>query len=534
MSLLSNSENDITLNTEAQNFGIASVTNAPKKELPKTDVKLEDVAKIDNKSSIVYNNVRANTDIEYILDGNNIKENIIVKKPSEQYVYTFELRLNGLIAEFNIDGSITISDFETGTAKYKIPAPYMYDAKGELSYSVEYSFSEMSDGRYLLSVIADEDWINAEGRQFPITIDPTIVPDTMMSDTYVSQSSPNTAYFASADLLVGSGYTALMNLDFPALPSGSLLDNVYLYMNYYFDSSAADAISVGAYQIIGSWNEEFVTYNNMPNISSQVLSTTTLYGDMGTASNPYMIQMSITEAAKNWFYNGASNYGIAIAYQSGTGIAKIKSYDSGYNTCEFISVTYSPYIEGVPTNLRSGGNHLCIPCAITNVAAYWCSMRGYSQFDCATALKQEAQAEWVQRKMKTQCSCTSAEVCDCPYKSEGGHAYNKNATFGFSVFSHSVGTVTYTLQPTVMNVADSELGWSTLVNELHAGRPIMLGFANKGNSPYESHMTVCVGYEIVNNTRYVYVVDAHTSGYVRQEYNTEYNDSIITVNIVAS
>ena len=81
MSLLSESKNDITLSAETQTFALASVTNSAKKELPKTDVKLEDVAKVDNKSSIVYNNVRANTDIEYILDGNDVKEKIIVKAP---------------------------------------------------------------------------------------------------------------------------------------------------------------------------------------------------------------------------------------------------------------------------------------------------------------------------------------------------------------------------------------------------------------------------------------------------------------------
>ena len=168
------------------------------------------------------------------------------------------------------------------------------------------------------------------------------------------------------------------------------------------------------------------------------------------------------------------------------------------------------------------------------IFSYWCNVKGYSQFDCATALKQNQKAMWVEKKMKTKCSCASAEICNCPYEQIDGHTYNSNIPIGFSVFSHLEGAITYTLQATVMSNTHSQFGWNTLVNEIRAGRPIMLGFANTANSPYASHMTVCVGYEIINGKYYVYVVDAHTSGYVKQEYNTEYNDFMITVNIVAS
>ena len=75
-----------------------------------------------------------------------------------------------------------------------MPAPYMYDASDNTSNAVEYTLIEVSNGRYLLSVTADKTWINATDREFPVTIDPTIVPDTMLSDTYVSQSSPETNY----------------------------------------------------------------------------------------------------------------------------------------------------------------------------------------------------------------------------------------------------------------------------------------------------------------------------------------------------
>ena len=45
-------------------------------------------------------------------------------------------------------------------------------------------------------------------------------------------------------------------------------------------------------------------------------------------------------------------------------------------------------------------------------------------------------------------------------------------------------------------------------------------------------MTVCVGYEVVNGQKYVYVSDAQHSNYVRNVFNLDQeNDFIATVRI---
>ena len=54
MSLLRGNDDTALLSTEIVSLTAPVITNAAKKELPKTDVKLEDVARIDNKSSIIY------------------------------------------------------------------------------------------------------------------------------------------------------------------------------------------------------------------------------------------------------------------------------------------------------------------------------------------------------------------------------------------------------------------------------------------------------------------------------------------------
>lgn len=51
-------------------------------------------------SRAVYEDAEKGVDIEYVLSGNNVKENIIVKEKAEEYRYTFMLDTAGLTLNF--------------------------------------------------------------------------------------------------------------------------------------------------------------------------------------------------------------------------------------------------------------------------------------------------------------------------------------------------------------------------------------------------------------------------------------------------
>ena len=99
--------------------------------------RVENLEKISSK--LKYENIFGNTDIEYELISNNVKENIIIKSGgSSVYAYTFVLSLENLEIVQNDNGSVTLRDSESKEDKYIIPAPYMYDNAGEYSYSAAY------------------------------------------------------------------------------------------------------------------------------------------------------------------------------------------------------------------------------------------------------------------------------------------------------------------------------------------------------------------------------------------------------------
>ena len=131
----------------------------------------------------VYENADKDTDIEYLVHGGGVKENIIIKERAEEYKYLFALNTEGLKMRLSDDnGSLelyTESAGENGEMVAKvevtIPAPFMYDANGTSNDGVYFELEPQQNGRYVFSVVADAEWINAEERAFPVTVDPQIV-----------------------------------------------------------------------------------------------------------------------------------------------------------------------------------------------------------------------------------------------------------------------------------------------------------------------------------------------------------------------
>jgi len=290
------------------------ITNATKKASSTVFDSVEGAIQIDSKSSIVYNNIRENTDIEYVLDGNNIKENIIVKSKADRYEYAFQLSLIGLTAELDPCGFILIRDSKTEQVKYTIPAPFMYDGNGIYSDDVHYELLTASAEKYVLRIVASEEWIKSEGRVFPVTIDPSIESE-MWIDTYINSESPSSSYASSSDMYASKTKTALIKPYIPNLPLNISSINSAELVVYY--RCIDESFTVGVHGVTGMITET-TTYNNAPSISANVSST--LYVEKTpnyTYSQVKEACFDITSLFSNWYYSGAIAYGIAIKHYSG-------------------------------------------------------------------------------------------------------------------------------------------------------------------------------------------------------------------------
>ena len=324
-------------------FDTPTVNNSPSERTETKFNSLEEAKSINNTSSIVYNNIKKNTNIEYILNGNNVKENIIITAPCESYEYIFQITLDGLYAE--LDGNVIfIKDIETNQTEYTIPAPYMYDANGNYSYDVSYTLEQIKDEIYLLVVTADAEWINSEERAFPVVVDPTVNSTYEAYDAYTNSTSPNTNYGSDIRLWVTNYRTTYIRFPLPMLPDDATINTAFLYMPYY-SSFSSGSIQTSVCRVLSSWDEYSITYNNAPTMGTRITSIMLDASSSIKDSSPGTAKYGIHSAVREWYNGTYENYGVAIKREESVSATNssvvFKSFESNYAEPSHISINYS-------------------------------------------------------------------------------------------------------------------------------------------------------------------------------------------------
>ena len=328
----------ITLSLDGAKKKTAGKVTNTSTEFDKDATKLKKLTTLDKLSAkILYADILDDVDIEYIAESLNIKENIIVKKASDSYSYTFTLKLNDLTAEQRADGSIVISSPTDGRTVYKIPKGYMFDADGNRSGAVSYSLSQIGSGRYSLCVTADSEWINAGGRAFPVTIDPTVNCSGNATAEYITiasdidenyDGSMRAGYYSDGHnrvLIRKAGITA------SSLPAGSVVTNATLTLTVG-DYEYSDYYAVR--EILEDWDSD-TTWNDMS--ESSFSSVITDFRDI--SKSVINESWDITSIARKW-YAGQPNYGVSIYPVTETATeGKNVDFTIPYST-PFLSVTY--------------------------------------------------------------------------------------------------------------------------------------------------------------------------------------------------
>lgn len=120
---------------------------------------------------VKFPDIQNDIDIEYKVENNGLKENIIVNKKQNSYNYDFQVNVENLALELT-EGGVVLAKDNNEQIQFIIPAPFMTDKNGQFSDQVEYALSENEEG-YVLTVEADSQWIN-NNAVLPVTIDPII------------------------------------------------------------------------------------------------------------------------------------------------------------------------------------------------------------------------------------------------------------------------------------------------------------------------------------------------------------------------
>ena len=272
-------------------------------------------------SALTYAGIFENADLEYVVEETQLKENIIIRKPGGVYSYLFRLDTDGLSPEIAETGSIELRD-ERGEAAFVIPAGFMYDAAGEISYDVTYELEEAEEG-FLLRVSADASWINDEARQFPVTIDPpvSISGQFNIETGTLYEYAPNQNQGPGTNGAVGYYWTQGAGKHFrllvrvnnlPSIPDNSSV--VFSSINLYDEGYSGDGFSALRIQahaltynspINGYWCQNY-SWSTCPPVSNSVVE----FVDVSNTRRFY--EINITKEAIKWYNDPDSNYGLML------------------------------------------------------------------------------------------------------------------------------------------------------------------------------------------------------------------------------
>jgi len=252
-------------------------------------------------SKVLYEDILDGVDVEYVVHSRNIKENIIVKERAESYSYSFELKLNGLQAALDDEGNVILCD-DGENAKYRIPAPIVYDAVGQLAPSGSAYYTLSGSGKkFVLTVTVDSEWMNNEDILFPVTVDPAI--EDAASVAYVEDRSVG---WNSGDPYIviesSSGPTYFKLNTLPELSNTTLINEAKVNLKYLRSSGKV-------FPSIALYGVRFVPSSGQT--EGAIIENGIIDYEVG--SNPkWTYTFDVTSLVQSWYQSPNESHGFAI------------------------------------------------------------------------------------------------------------------------------------------------------------------------------------------------------------------------------
>lgn len=275
---------------------------------------------------VKYENILENIDVEYTVISKTIKEDIIIKdKSAINQQLVFEYNTDKLEVEKTEDGKIIFYEKNKDNIVFFVEAPYMYDAKGELSNDIGIQLTSKNN-KHTIEIKPNKEWLESEERQYPITIDPTVQTSLNyndIQDTYIfdGDSGYNTRHTAHI-LRVGSNNTlssknptrSLIKFTLPQLNSGDQVVAAMLDICSYTNTSEwnppSGTIQIDVHKMTSDWTSSTAHWSNLnAQYDSRIVDYAKYQFDYNNQIKFYYFD--ITSIVKDWYITG-NNYGLML------------------------------------------------------------------------------------------------------------------------------------------------------------------------------------------------------------------------------
>jgi RHS repeat-associated protein len=313
-------------------WSIQATTEAPI-IIDNTDITASSIKELTNVTQKVsYLDIMNDVDIEYYVNGSNVKEDIILNKYIEDFSITFEYSIKNLVL-INDNGRIRFVN-ESGTEIFNFSDLYAYDSNGEITYDIDINVEEIKKDEYQISINPDDNWLKSAS--YPVVIDPTINSSTQsiyIQDTYVYQGSPRTNYSTASTMIVSGvddvfWYKSLLKFNLPS----ALANKSITYANLKLtEDSGTTGREIVLRKNTSSYINFRVNWSNAPTFDSEII-------DYHIIGNDDEYIFNITKTVKEW-QDGDANNGFTIMDKG------VFNAFNSIRTSEYTGTTSSPVVE---------------------------------------------------------------------------------------------------------------------------------------------------------------------------------------------
>lgn len=137
------------------------------------------------ENAILYNNVDGKTDVQYTVQSNGVKEEIVLAQWEGKNRFTYGLDAGRYDVSLE-NNQVLVREKGTDKLLFNINAPLMADSSGQTSTALTLDLG-MKGNHYLITVTASEDWLASSERVYPVRIDPTVtIPREKILDSTTS------------------------------------------------------------------------------------------------------------------------------------------------------------------------------------------------------------------------------------------------------------------------------------------------------------------------------------------------------------
>jgi RHS repeat-associated protein len=143
-------------------------------------------------NTATYESGQPGTSFDLSTLANGIKEDIELAGPAQPATFSFELSASeGLTPSLDDEGAIEFRDSAEHVFA-TLPAPVMFDSAGAESHAISFELEALSGAEWKLTVRPDPEWLSDPSRQWPATLDPTlVVPKPALDCSYGGKAGSN-------------------------------------------------------------------------------------------------------------------------------------------------------------------------------------------------------------------------------------------------------------------------------------------------------------------------------------------------------